>query len=400
MEPEPSFTLHPGQLRLKMAQQGEAERFATRHIQQYLSTEPVDEEAAEARLWQAYEVVGLTRPRHIHWLGGPLELVAVLARGQKWFNVDDEFTERVPHCVWDDTLHEQDKVNYLKEDDHRSIDYRVRGVQKQVEDRIKANFGLLWGNGPAAYVWHRLNYPHLDNLFRNVGEPIWCAVAADTRCFLGRDFRYASGQVESSIWHSVLAYEAAPKLAFCRFFDTHIAPNEARALARFNELVSGYWFGKDVALIVRRLTRLAFDEAGRLHDASGPCVEYRDGWSFYAWHGVRAPEKLLLAPETLTRDDFLHEDNIEVRRLIQERMGQRFVWELEGKFIDSGPQGVLYEVELPNDPERVARYVQAQGASTPHQYYVRVPPTIQTVAEAIAWSFNMTVEDYHPAQET
>jgi hypothetical protein len=81
-------------------------------------------------------------------------------------------------------------------------------------------------------------------------------------------------------------------------------------------------------------------------------------------------------------------------------MGQRFVWELEGKYIDGGPPGVLYEVELPGGPEGVARYVQVQDASTPHQYYLRVPPTIQTVAEAVAWSFGMTVEDYHPAQET
>lgn len=61
---------------------------------------------------------------------------------------------------------------------------------------------------------------------------------------------------------------------------------------------------------------------------------------------------------------------------------------------------MLYEVELPGDPERVARYVQVQDASTPHQYYLRVPPTIQTAAEAVAWSFGLSVEAYHPAQET
>jgi hypothetical protein len=120
----------------------------------------------------------------------------------------------------------------------------------------------------------------------------------------------------------------------------------------------------------------------------------------YAWHGVETPEKVILAPDTLTRDDFLGERNLEVRRIIQERMGQRFVWELEGKFIDGGSHGILYEVELPDDPERVARYVQVQDASTPHQYFLRVPPTIQTAAEAVAWTFGATVEEYHPVQET
>jgi hypothetical protein len=398
---EPPFKLRSDQQRLTPEQRAEVERFAAQCARHYLSTEPVDEEAAEAFLWQAYEVVGLTPPRHIHWLDGPLELVAVLARGYDWIYVDDEFTERVSHCVWDDTLREQDEINFLKDYDRSSVDYRVRSAQQQAEAGIQARFGLRWGLGLAASVWNWLNTDDMRRVRTDVSERIWRAVAESARWSLGRDIRDSRwDQAGSSIWHSILAFEEARMLAFCRFFDTYVAPNEGRALAHFNELVSGYWFGKEVALIVRRPRLLSCDIQGRLHNATGKCVEYPDGWGFYAWHGVRAPEKVILAPESLTREDFLNERNIEARRLIQERMGQRFVWELEGKFIDGGPQGVLYEVDLPGDPERVARYVHVQDASTPHQYYLRVPPTIQTVAEAIAWSFNMSVEEYHPAKET
>ena len=121
----------------------------------------------------------------------------------------------------------------------------------------------------------------------------------------------------------------------------------------------------------------------------------------YAWHGVLVPEEVILAPEMLTRADFLNEQNVEVRRAIQERMGQRFVPELDGQVIDSSEHGTLYEVRLPeDDPEEVARYVQVQDASTERQYFLRVPPTIQTAAEAVAWSFGLSVEDYHPADQT
>src|SRR5262249_11297511 len=137
-----------------------------------------------------------------------------------------------------------------------------------------------------------------------------------------------------------------------------------------------------------------------LHSATGKCLEYRDGWGFYAWHGVRVPEKVILAPETLTREDFFQEPNVEVRRVIQERMGQRLVPELRGRVLDAGPRGTLYEVALPGDPERVACYVQVRDASTARQYVLRVPPTVQTAAEAVAWTFSTTVEEYHPAQET
>jgi hypothetical protein len=87
-------------------------------------------------------------------------------------------------------------------------------------------------------------------------------------------------------------------------------------------------------------------------------------------------------------------------------MGEQFIAKVGGGVIESAPRGTLYEVVTPPPAysygrwERVARYVQVQDASTSLQYFLRVPPTIQTVAEAIAWSFHMTVEDYHPAQET
>jgi len=47
----------------------------------------------------------------------------------------------------------------------------------------------------------------------------------------------------------------------------------------------------------------------------------------------------------------------------------------------------------------VARYVQMQDASTERRYLLRVPPTIQTAAEAVAWTFQVAGEDYRPAQE-
>ena len=92
-----------------------------------------------------------------------------------------------------------------------------------------------------------------------------------------------------------------------RFFDEYLAPNAVHALAHFNELVSGYWLGKEEALLVRRPACWPVMRQGRLHSATGKCIEYRDGWGFYAWHGVRVPEQVILAPETLTREDFLSE---------------------------------------------------------------------------------------------
>ena len=91
---------------------------------------------------------------------------------------------------------------------------------------------------------------------------------------------------------------------------------------------------------------------------------------------------------------------MEVRRVIQERSGERFMINVGGIVIDAGPSGTLYEVPLPGDRERTARYVQVQDASTARRYFLRVPPGVQTAAEAVAWSFQVAVEAYGPAQET
>ena len=61
---------------------------------------------------------------------------------------------------------------------------------------------------------------------------------------------------------------------------------------------------------------------------------------------------------------------------------------------------MLYEVALPNDPDRVARYVQVADPSTGREYFLRAPPTIQTVAEAVAWTFGLGAGEYRPAQES
>jgi len=151
---------------------------------------------------------------------------------------------------------------------------------------------------------------------------------------------------------------------------------------------------------VRRPKVLCLDAAGRLHHETGKCLEYHDGWGLYAWHGVLVSEQVILAPDTLTLEDFLHETDAEVRRVKQERMGDQFVLKL-GVVIDRGPRGTLYEVDLSAyDEDLVARYVRVQDTCTSRQYFLRVPPEVETAAEAVAWSFGLSVEEYGPAHET
>jgi len=312
----------------------------------------------------------------------------------------------VPHCAWDDARLDSDEIACLQSGALESVDYRVRQLLRRAEESIhaltkKTSAGERVGARVEGGIWGRVVQPVWESVRVRVGERIWRAVADAAHWPVSPWIRDSIwGSAEYGLWDGIRAYDDAPLFAEVRFYDERVAQNEAHALARFNELASGYWLGRAVAFVVRRPRLLSLDARGRLHSEMGPCVEYRDGWGFWAWRGVVAPEKAILAPDELTRDDFLGEENVEARRFIQERMGARFVPELGGRFIDAGTRGVLYEVELPEDPEHVARYLQVQDPSTGRVYYLRVPPEIATAEEAVAWTFGLAAGEYRPAQET
>jgi hypothetical protein len=394
---DPGLQLHSGQRVLTARQIAEAERFGATYASVQLSTELVDEAAAEALLARAYAAAGLAPPHHTHWLDGPLELVSVLAQHEQWFWVPEVYYERVPHCVWDDSRLEADQIALLGGLGEESVDRRIRRTPRDVKEHLRKA-----GDYPLVFdVFSHVGLRVWGPVRETVGEAIWRAVADATGRSLSPWIRSSIwGALEYSLWHSIAAYDDAEAMADVLFFDAYLAPNDARALAQFNQLVSGYWLGRGVALVVRRPRLLAFDEAGRLHSATGPGVEYRDEWGVYMWHGVRVPERVIRAPDELTRDDFLGETNMEARRVIQERMGGRFIEELGGRFIDGGDRGVLYEVDLPDDPDEVARYVQVLDASSQREYYLRVPPTVATVDAAVAWTFGLAPGEYRPVRES
>jgi hypothetical protein len=176
----------------------------------------------------------------------------------------------------------------------------------------------------------------------------------------------------------------------------------ARALAyrKVCESVNYIWPNRDFVMVCARPSHIDRDENGRLHSLTRMAIQYPDGWGLYYVHGVRVNEKIILHPEKLTKKDWINEKNTEVRRVIQEVMGERFVKEIGAKEIHKGKLARLYEVKLKDDPERVARYIKVKDSSTPREYYLRVPPTIDNADAAVAWTFGFEIEDYRLEQET
>lgn len=399
-----ALRLQPGQRELTSEQQAEAARFVTERIQTQLSTDPVNEPAVEALLAQAYVAAGLAPPTDIFWLDGPLELVAA------W----------TPPGVLD----------HIK----RRLDRKVLASITPLAESAQWNGSSVWFRDASTIVWPQVLEQVRSEVLQiieaqgmadlkesvatHINDPIETAISSAVRSLIflavdavtakhTRKEAYAtygietvSSSVSGVVRESVWCYEDAPYRAYYAYFEAYYAPNALHALDQVGQQVSGYWLGRTIALLVRRPRLLLRDGGEQLHSATGKCVEYRDGWGIYAWHGVAVPRKVIVKPEALTREDFFRQRDIETRRVIQERMGERFVMALGGAVIDAGTQGVLYEVALPHDPDRIACYVHVHDPSSQREYHLRVPPTMTSAAEAVAWTFGLSVEEYRPLQQT
>ncbi|MBO0792339.1 MAG: hypothetical protein J2P36_15525 [Ktedonobacteraceae bacterium] len=401
----PCLKIVRGQQQLTEEQEAYARQFARERLAAMLSTAARSKQEVEAHLQQTYRAAGEVPPETIRWFDSPLSFVQAgvpyyaRLRTQRRLRcaldcLDDcklNWGARV-HTVVSSGVPERTSLGVRV----RPLDLRVQTsvggatLQASVLTNVRANG---WSTGDASVA---------GSVLISMGADVWNSVATIVGNSVWNSILDSRSCQRSIVGASVAAFYNARVLELYRFFHEMFEENKLIHLAHFNEMVSGYRLDEKEAWVVCKPTFLELDAQGRLHSASGPCIRYRDGWGVYAWHGVRVPEKLILHPGQVTREDWMQERNVEVRRAIQERLGnERFIEMVGGKQIDVGRRGKLIEIDLgPRDPERVAHYVQVQDSSTERYYYLRVPPSIASADEAIAWTFGRALSDYQPEQET
>ena len=122
------------------------------------------------------------------------------------------------------------------------------------------------------------------------------------------------------------------------------------------------------------------------------------------WRGVRVNAKIAFFPEQLTAKEALAEKNAEVRRIMIERIGYlRFAEEAKAKVLDEdqdrgGPRQLLH-IKLDEDEPLVG--LSCRCPSTGRHYFLRVPPTMKTCHQAVAWMAGFDdPKKYKPLTET
>jgi hypothetical protein len=181
-----------------------------------------------------------------------------------------------------------------------------------------------------------------------------------------------------------------------------------------------------VAYVVRHPVEIKTNVKGALHCEDGAAVTFKDGYQLAFIDGIQLPVDLIKRPERIQPLDILFHPNMEIRRVLLERMGiDTFLNTIQAKPVAQDDFGTLY-VSMPpergsadfhriRDPRSNLRLGFAGTRveplafvklinSTPEpgtddvfkEYLLRVPPEMRTPRQAVAWSFDSDESSYAP----
>ncbi len=337
-----------------------------------LCTDKADRPRAEAAINEMYKQGGLEPPKKIVWCDSPLSqglVVSILK------NIKQNYLPSLDSA----------RASVLASTQARVWDSVGASVLASVEDSVLASVwdsvGASVGASVRASVWASVG----DSVWDSVGDSVWASVGA-----------------------SVYGQHEAHWLAFCRFFKEHCGlSDQTHKLEGFWELAKSAGWAyptKDICFVSERHTTLLRDDRGRLHSTTGPAIQYPDGWEIYAVHGVRVPEHIINKQSEITTAQIDDQQNTEIRRVMIDFYGQaRYLQDSGAILVSKDRFGNLWKKDLSEDEPIVIVEVKN---STPEpdgsikDYFLRVPPDMSTPQEAIAWTFNLKKNEYHPLVET
>ena len=191
------------------------------------------------------------------------------------------------------------------------------------------------------------------------------------------------GCLEPELWvHDGYYFDICISILNC----THYTQEE---WSLFQALVSncGWIFAFDkVCYVCDRPRILSFDSQQRLHAEGSPAIQFADGFSVYAYHGVSLPEKYgKVHPQQWRSEWLLSEDNAELRRVLIQGIGyDRICQELAAVELDSWQEYTLLKIDNNVDVEAIY-LLKMTCPSTGYVHILRVPPDVSSAREAICW---------------
>ncbi len=340
------------------------------------STARADRASAEDGVKAAYRAARLAPPEQIVWCEGPLDVARSCSQTGRAIA-----GENVKSLIVDSVL--------------RDVAYAVdASISSEVRTRISSTFR-----------------PHPPN---QTSAAVTAAVTLRDPLMQERRFQFARRLLHrlrggtlprwmrTSLRDSSFSQHDAPALGIFEFF------HDACGLQRQAEPLQGLirvaanvgWIipHARVCWLVERHHILRTDDRGRLHSANGPAIAFADGWAYYAWKGVALPAWMIERPQEITAARVDREHEPVVRRCMIDIMTpERFIREGDAVAVAEDDTGILWTKSWTTWDSWAA--VQVRNGSpepdgTYKQYFLQVPPTVQSARQAVAWTYGLTELEY------
>lgn len=118
------------------------------------------------------------------------------------------------------------------------------------------------------------------------------------------------------------------------------------------------------------------------------------------WRGVQVSDRHAFAASSLTGQEILNTENVELRRILIERLGYETFLQQVGGIIrdyDRDAGGERQLVCVPFEDDEPLMLLKVVCPSTGHTHVLRVPPYLRTCHQAAAWIAGFdNPDDYHP----
>lgn len=332
-----------------------------------LSTAPVDRAKVQENLTNLFALADRPAPRHIIYLDSPLQIAVAIGSLRA---IDVEACWQVTDAISGEVRSQTRKVMAGR------INQRSTSL---IVDQNRFEFTV-------AHLAPEL--PFVQQIRDQTRDQIRILFPRLKAWSFGDDF----GQLDVSLaWFDFLGRLGIDVSEFAPSF----------GLAKSCGWAVLFW---EWAFICARPECIHCDDRGRPHCETGAAIRYPDGFSIFAIHGVRVPERIIVAPKSITTAEIESEANAEVRRVMIQRYGTgRYLLDSQTEEIHRDDFGILYRKQIPGDePLLMVQVVNAtpEPDGSYKDYFLRVPPTMVRARAAVAWTFGKDENEYAPAFQT
>ena len=292
-------------------------------------------------------------------------------------------------------------------------------LNKLIKDELGSSIRASVWDSVRASVWFSVEDSVWDSVWDSVGASVWSSVG---------DSVWAS--VEDSVWdsvgdsvgdsvrdsvnifHSYSSYIGLSNYGRISFYDFF---EKINILDNFNfkqykkilksGVFNAYEFDNCVFAIQPPIY-VELNSQGRLHSTSTAAVKFRDGSSYYFINGRPIPKWVVENKDSIIKDQFLQEKNLDIKGAIYEVLGAEGIINLLGAEITDTntihhANGDIETVELLKTKETFPElgddpmaWVKMTCPSTGTNYLVGVDPQYNDAIEAIASLSPFTKEEY------